>query len=148
MLRKCADNAIKLNIFFIVFLIIKKMPKSNNRPLTLEERNQIYNEIIFGLMSMKVYKRENMTVWDLDEPEMKRFKIMLKLYRDHGKEFSGEFVLKTMKRKMIYNLYNNFQKKTCAYISKYRPIDRPVDKPVDKPDKPSDNVKSNKIINS
>ena len=109
----------------ILYFLVNKMTKhSNNRPLTLEERNQIYNEIIFGLMGMKVYKYEQITVWDLEDPELKRFKIMLKLFRDHGKEFSGEFTIQTMKRKMIYNLHNNYAKKTTAYISKYKPIER------------------------
>ena len=44
--------------------------KSNNRPLVPKERNQIYNEIIFGLMGMKVYKNEQITVWDLNDPEL------------------------------------------------------------------------------
>ena len=102
------------------------MPKTTNRPLTLSERNQIYNEIMFGLMNMKVYKHETITIWELEEPNMKRFKIMLKLFRDHGKEFKGEFVVETIKKKMCYNLCNNFQKKTTAYISKFRPLIKPV----------------------
>jgi hypothetical protein len=88
------------------------------QPMTLEERNQIYNEIVFALMGLKVYKNKDIYIWDLDEPDMKRFKIMLKLYRDHGREFSGDFVIKAQKRKMIYNLYNNKEKKSTAYISK------------------------------
>jgi len=98
--------------------------KSNNRPLVPKERNQIYNEIIFGLMGMKVYKNEQITVWDLNDPELKRFKIMLKLFRDHGKEFKGEFIIQEMKRKMIYELHNNFAKKSTTYISKYKPVNR------------------------
>lgn len=101
------------------------MTKSNNRPLTQQERNNIYNEIILSLSCMKVYKFEELTVWEIDdEPDMKKFKIMLKLFRDYGKEFTGQFIIKKMKRKLIYNLYNNFSKKTTAYISKCKYSDK------------------------
>lgn len=95
--------------------------KGNNNTyeyMTFEDRNQIYNEIVFALTEMKVYKKKNITIWELDEPDLKRFKIMLKLYRDYGKEFNGEFVINAQKRKMIYNLYNTKNKTTNAYISK------------------------------
>lgn len=86
--------------------------------MTIEERNKIYNEIVFALMEMKVYKNKDIYIWDLDEPDIKRFKIMLKLYRDHGREFSGDFIIKAQGRKMTYNLYNSRGKKSTACISK------------------------------
>jgi hypothetical protein len=85
--------------------------------LTEKQRENTYNEVMIGLMRIQVWQDRSDSLWDLDDSNIKRFKIMMNLYRDHGKEFSGELEIKPMKRKLIYNLSNNQKKKTVAYIS-------------------------------
>ena len=96
----------------------KKIKTKEPQPMTFDERNKIYMEVMFGLMNIKVYEGSDISVWDLEEPDMKRFKVMFALYRDHGKEYSGEFAIQAQKRKLIYNLHNDRRKRTTAYISK------------------------------
>jgi hypothetical protein len=89
-------------------------------PLTSSEHNRIYNEVVVQLMAIKVYEDRDLTLWDCQDPDMKRFKVMFNLYRDYGKEFSGDLDMKIMKRKRVYNLYNDRRKKTTVFLSKDR----------------------------
>ena len=79
------------------------------QPLSKDERNKIYFEVMLALM--------NLQIWDLNDESMQKFRIMMKLYLDHGKEFSGELEIESIERKLIYNLYNDRRKKTVAYLS-------------------------------
>lgn len=85
------------------------------QPLTSQERNRIYLEVVTGLMGVKVDNKNYL--WDLSDPAMKRFRVMMKLYLDYGKEFSGELDIESIGRKLIYTLYNDRSKKTVAYLS-------------------------------
>jgi len=91
---------------------MSKKSQKGVQPLSKEERNAIYNEVAFGLI--------NLDIWNIEDQGMKKFKIMMKLYLDHGKEFNGEIDLESLDRKLIYNLYNDRRKKTVAYLSKDR----------------------------
>jgi hypothetical protein len=91
---------------------MSKRASSGPQPLTYDERNKIYFEVVFSLMGLEI--------WELEDESIKKFKIMLKLYLDYGKEFSGELEIKSIDRKLIYNLHNDRNKKTVAYLSKDR----------------------------
>jgi hypothetical protein len=90
-------------------------------PLSVAERNKIYLEVATKLMDMKIWEGCEESYFDL--PELKRFKVMMKLYVDYGKEFTGELELnlpgtyKDNSRKLIYRLYNDRTKKTVTYIT-------------------------------
>ncbi len=90
-------------------------------PLTTAERNKIYLEVATKLMDMKIYQGCEESYFDL--PELKRFKVMMKLYVDYGKEFTGEVELNLRgthqdnSRKLIYRLYNDRNKKTVTFIT-------------------------------
>lgn len=90
-------------------------------PLSVAERNKINLEVATQLMDMKVWQGCEDSYYDL--PDLKRFKVMMKLYVDYGKEFSGEIELnlpgthKDNVRKLIYRLWNDRNKKTVAYIT-------------------------------
>jgi hypothetical protein len=62
----------------------------------------------------------NLEIWDIEDKNMQKFKIMMNLYRDNGIEFSGELEIYKLERKLIYSLYNDRNKKTVAYLSKDR----------------------------
>ncbi len=93
-------------------------------PLTPTERNRIYLEIATALMSTPIWTGRDDTWWDSQDANMKRFRVMLKLYLDYGKEFSGDLAIVdkvgTLEhhRTLIYQLYNDRNKKTTAYLSK------------------------------
>jgi hypothetical protein len=87
-------------------------------PLTTDERNKIYLEIATGLMGVKM--ENGCSIWEHNVPGVNRFKVMIKLYRDYGKEFSGELEIEGLDRKLIYGLHNDRSKKTTAYLSKDR----------------------------
>src|SRR5438874_7677884 len=86
--------------------------KIGPQPLSKDERNKIYFEVMIGLM--------NLNIWDLNDESMQKFRVMMKLYLDHGMEFSGELNIDSIERKLIYNLYNDRNKKTVAYLSNDR----------------------------
>lgn len=79
-------------------------------PLTKEERSKIYLDIMFKLLEINM--------WDSPDIEIKKFKIMMKLYLDYGEEFQGSVKLESEgDRRLIYEFYNTKKKKTVAYIS-------------------------------
>ena len=82
------------------------------QPLTSNERVGIYLEIMSALSKLEI--------WDLNDESMKKFRIMVKLYVDYGMEFSGELDIERVGRRLIYNLYNDRNKKTVAYLSQDR----------------------------
>ena len=97
----------------------KLKSRPNQKLLTSSERNTIYNDVATQLMGMKIYEGNDLCVWDLTDPDMKRFKIMMNLYRDTGKEFVGDIEIKAMGRKLVYKLYNDKKQKTTVCISKH-----------------------------
>lgn len=82
------------------------------QPLTYNERMGIYLEIMSSLSKLEI--------WDIDDESMKKFRIMMKLYVDYGQEFSGELDIASVGRRLIYNLYDDRNKKTVAYLSQDR----------------------------
>lgn len=72
-------------------------------------RNTVYNDIAFRLMEVGI--------WDIPDEGIKKFKIMIGLYRDHAREFSGSIYMPTQERYLNYRLYNDKSKRSVAFIS-------------------------------
>lgn len=90
----------------------------NKIPLSTSERNIIYMEIVTKLMEVEANNGgKKISLWELDTAEMKKFKVILNLYKDTGREFSGDIDFACIGRKLIYTLYNDRSKKTTAYLS-------------------------------
>lgn len=91
------------------------------KPMTQSERNKVYLEVVTGLMNMKVWQGRDESFWDLPDPNIKKYKIMLKLYLDYGKEFSGDFDIDipgtNTTQKLTYALYNDRNKNAVTYVS-------------------------------
>ncbi|ATZ81019.1 hypothetical protein BMW23_0974 [Bodo saltans virus] len=81
--------------------------KSIKRQLTNLERNNIYNQMIIEL--------SNNGYDETTDDGIKKIKIIAKLFRDTKREDSGKINLKCGKT-IVYQLYNNFSKKTQINI--------------------------------
>lgn len=80
-----------------------------SKPMTYEERNHVYMDLVCKMIDYGL--------WDLNEDDIKRFKIMMKLYLDYGKEFTGEFRINKTGQRLIYEFHNTNKKKTTVYVS-------------------------------
>jgi hypothetical protein len=83
--------------------------------LTHDERNYIYNQLIFQLVTLELY--------DSELESIKKLKLMAKLYKDTGMEFKGELFLPYNKT-ITYEFYKDHGKKTNVNISKH--INKPL----------------------
>ena len=85
-------------------------------PLTRQDRVDLYIEIMLKLEELKL--------WNSTDRGIKRFKVIMNIWRDTGREFNGEVDISSEKRTIIYKLYNTRGKKTNVYIShdRYRDI--------------------------
>ena len=81
-------------------------------PLVRQDRVDLYIEIMLKLDELKL--------WDLSDRGIKRFKVIMNLWRDTGREFNGEVDISSEKRTIIYKFYNTRGKKTNVYISQDR----------------------------
>jgi hypothetical protein len=108
------------------------------RPLTIQERTNLYLEIMFKLEEIKI--------WNSGDPGMQRFRIMMKLWKDHGKEFEGDVNLETEGRKLIYKLYNDKNKRTVAYISRNAYIDEQKKKENEEKQREMENMESKQMV--
>jgi hypothetical protein len=77
--------------------------------LTQKERNFIYNELMLKLSNLNLY--------DSEIESIKKLKIMAKLYRDNGMEFSGELEL-PLNKIITYEFYNDHRRQTNVNISR------------------------------
>lgn len=85
---------------------------------TLEQREQVYREIYLGLLANGLLDGIGSAgPGKTGHAEIERFKVMLRLYRDHGREFSGHFDLESIGRRFIYSLVNDRRKRSIAYLS-------------------------------
>jgi hypothetical protein len=79
------------------------------RLLTCKERNNIYNQLMEKLIELDLY--------DSELENIKKLKIMAKLFKDTGMEFNGE--LQMPQNKIItYQFSNDYRKQTNVNISK------------------------------
>ena len=82
--------------------------KSSDITQITKHCEKVYNEIVFGLINVGIY--------DIPDEGIRKFKIIMNLYRDHGREFDGEVYLASQDRTLIYRLYNTTKKRSVAYI--------------------------------
>lgn len=85
------------------------------KSFTQKDRDNIYNQFITKLISMDLL--------DSDIESIKKLKVIMKIYKDTGREFKGELDL-PHNGKIIYELYNDHRRQTHIDISKN--INRPL----------------------
>jgi hypothetical protein len=57
--------------------------------LTSTQRLKYYNKSVSALQNIKLCNATKVTLWDSDDPAIKRYKVCLNLFRDTGHESSA-----------------------------------------------------------
>lgn len=77
--------------------------------LSDQERSYLYNKFMNKLKEVDIV--DIVDIVDNESENIKKIKVMMKLFKDSGMEFNGELYL-TSTLKIVYNLYNTNEKES------------------------------------